>query len=134
VERPTSLQPLWSHASGGAGAPLTTKGNLVTIDDDGTLVGRDAGSGEPRWTYSHAGRPCAATFYADILAAAFDGAAGCSDVTALDPTSQQYTSTRQSAFPDAMELTSTWRHALASSPERLEIWRDDLVRTVEYGA
>ena len=96
VERPTSLQPLWSHASGGAGAPLTTKGNLVTLDDDGTLVGRDAGSGEQRWTYSHAGRPCAATFYADILAAAFDGAAGCSDVTALDPTTQQYTSTRQS--------------------------------------
>lgn len=134
VERPTSLNPLWSHASQGVGVPLTTKGNLVTIDDDGTLVGRDAGSGEQRWTYSHAGRYCAATFYADVLAAAFDGASGCSDVTALDPTTQQYTSTRQSHFPDARDLTATWRHALASSPERLEIWRDDLVRTVEYGS
>ncbi|UVE94822.1 PQQ-like beta-propeller repeat protein [Dietzia sp. B32] len=134
VERPASLRPLWSHASEGTGAPLTTKGNLVTLDADGTLVGRDAGSGEQRWTYSHAGRFCAATFYADVLAAAFQGAAGCSDVTALDPTTQQYTSTRQSAFSDGMELTSTWRHALASGPDRLEIWRDDLVRTVEYGS
>ena len=134
VEPPASLRPLWSHPSEGAGAPITTKGNLVTIDSDGTLVGRDAGSGEQEWSYSHAGRFCGATFYADILAAAFDGASGCSDVTALDPTTQQYTNTRQSAFPEAMELTSTWRHALASSPDRLEIWRDDLVRTVEYGA
>lgn len=131
---PTSLRALWSHPSADPGAPLTTKGNLVTVTDDGTLVGRDAGSGEQTWSYSHAGPLCAATFYADILAAAFDGAAGCSDVTALDPTTQQYSSTRQSAFPDTMQLTSTWRHALASSPARLEIWRDDLVRTVEYGA
>ncbi|MDV8000861.1 PQQ-binding-like beta-propeller repeat protein [Rhodococcus sp. IEGM 1408] len=134
VEAPTSLQPLWTHGSGGTGAPLTTKGNLVTVTEDGTLVGRDAGSGEERWTYSNAGRFCAATFYADSLVAAFDGASGCSDVTSVDPTSQQYESTRQSDFPDAMELGSTWKHALALSPQRLEIWRDDLVRTVEYGA
>lgn len=134
VGRPAALQPLWSHPSSGEGAPLTTKGNLVTVDADGTLVGRDAGSGEQRWSYDHAGRPCAATFYADVLAAAFAGASGCSDVTALDPTGQQYASTRQSAFTDTMTLTSTWRHALATGPERLEIWRDDLVRTVEYGA
>lgn len=103
------------------------------MSPDGTLVGRDAGSGEERWAYSHAGRFCAAAFYADALVAAFDGASGCSDVTALDPTAQQYKSTRQSHFPDTMELRSTWRHALALSPRRLEIGRDDLVRTVEYG-
>lgn len=134
VSTPITLEHLWAHDSEGSGAPLTTKGNLVTVDPDGTLIGRDAGSGEQQWSYSHAGRFCAATFYADILVAVFDGASGCSDVTALDPTTQQYSSTRQSAFPDAMELTSTWRHALALSPERLEIWRDDLVRTIEYGA
>ncbi|MGN0102105.1 MAG: hypothetical protein ACI39C_14305 [Dietzia sp.] len=131
---PTSLRELWSHPSADSGAPLTTKGNLVTIGDDGDLIGRDAGSGEQEWSYSHAGTFCAATFYADVLAAAFDGASGCSDITALDPTTQQYSSTRQSAFADTMTLTSTWRHALALSPDRLEIWRDDLVRTVEYGA
>lgn len=134
VEAPTSLQPLWTHESGGTGAPLTTKGNLVTVAEDGTLVGRDAGSGEERWAYSHAGRFCAATFYADAVVAAFDGASGCSDVTSVDPTSQQYESTRQSEFADTMDLQSTWKHALALSPDRLEIWRDDLVRTVEYGA
>lgn len=131
---PGSLEPLWQHASVGTGAPLTTKGNLVTVSNDGTLVGRDAGSGEQRWSYEHVGEFCAATFYADVLVAAFDGAAGCSDVTSLDPTAQLYSSTRQSAFPNLMELSSTWRHALALSPERLEIWRDDLVRTIEYGA
>ena len=131
---PSTLEPLWSHGSAGTGAPLTTKGNLVTVSPDGTLVGRDAGSGEQRWSYSHVGHFCAATFYSDVLVAAFDGAAGCSDVTSLDPTTQHYAGTRQSAFPDTMELTSTWRHALAMSPERLEIWRDDLVRTIEYGA
>lgn len=134
IENPTGLDPLWSHDSAGAGAPLTTKGNLVTVDPDGTLTGRDAGSGDERWTYSHEGPLCAATFYSDVLAMAFDGASGCSDVTSIDTTAQQYASTRQSAFPDQMHLTSTWRHALAFSPERLEIWRDDLVRTVEYGA
>ncbi|WP_010541992.1 PQQ-binding-like beta-propeller repeat protein [Dietzia alimentaria] len=134
VEVPTALEPLWSHESSGTGAPLTTKGNLVTVDSDGAFVGRDAGSGEQRWSYSHAGHPCAATFYSDVLAVAFDGASGCSDVTSIDTTTQQYASTRQSAFPDQMQLTSTWRHALAFSPERMEIWRDDLVRTVEYGA
>lgn len=133
TERPTELQYLWSHESTGDGPPLTTSGNLVTVDPSGTLTGRDAGSGEQEWSYSHPGRLCAVTFYADNLAAAFDGAEGCSDVTALDPTTQHYTSTRQSAFPDEMRLQSTWKHALAFSPERLEIWRDDLVRTVEYG-
>lgn len=133
IQAPTSLQPLFSHDSAGTGAPLTTKGNLVTVSADGTLVGRDAGSGEERWSYSHSGQLCDATFYADALVAAFRGAAGCSDVTALDPTTQEYKSTRQSAFPDTMSLRSTWRHALALSPDRLEIWRDDLVRTVEYG-
>lgn len=131
---PTSLRPLWTHESAGTGPPLTTKGNLVTVSPEGTLVGRDAGSGEEQWSYEHVGRYCAGTFYADALVAAFDGAAGCSDVTALDPTSQQYSSTRQSAFADSMDLTSTWKHTLAFSPDRLEIWRDDLVRTVEYGA
>ena len=61
------------------------------------------------------------------------GPAGCSDTTAVNPTTQQYASTRQSAFGDAMSLRNTWSHALALSPERLEIWRNDLVRTVEYG-
>lgn len=134
IDTPSTLEHLWAHASEGTDAPLTTKGNLVTVDPDGTLIGRDAGSGEQQWSYSHSGRFCAATFYADVLVAAFDGASGCSDVTSLDPTAQQYSNTRQSAFPDMMELTSTWRHALALSPERLEIWRDDLVRTIEYGA
>lgn len=134
VGMPATLEHLWVHESEGTGAPLTTKGNLVTVDPGGTLVGRDAGSGEQQWSYSHAEQFCAATFYADVLVAAFDGASGCSDVTALDPTTQRYSNTRQSAFPDTMELTSTWRHALALSPERLEIWRDDLVRTIEYGA
>ncbi|MFN3338415.1 MAG: PQQ-binding-like beta-propeller repeat protein [Dietzia sp.] len=134
TEPPASLQPLWTHDSAGAGPPLTTKGNLVTVSADGALVGRDAGSGEERWSYTHAGRFCAGAFYSDRLVAAFDGASGCSDVTSLDPTRQEYESTRQSAFPDSMELAGTWKHVLAFSPERLEIWRDDLVRTVEYGA
>ncbi|MDX2356656.1 PQQ-binding-like beta-propeller repeat protein [Dietzia sp. PP-33] len=132
--RPTSIQPLWTHESDGSGPPLTTKGNLVTVSADGVLVGRDAGSGEERWSYTHAGRFCAAVFYSDSLAAAFDGTSGCSDVTSLDPTTQEYESTRLSAFPETMDLTGTWKHALAFSPDRLEIWRDDLVRTVEYGA
>ncbi|MET3859284.1 hypothetical protein ABIE38_000181 [Dietzia sp. 2505] len=134
TDPPTSLQPLWTHGSAGTGAPLTTKGNLVTVSPDGVLVGRDAGSGEESWSYTHAGRFCAGTFYADRLVAAFDGASGCSDVTSLDPTRQEYASTRQSAYPDSMELTGSWKHVLAFSPDRLEIWRDDLVRTVEYGA
>lgn len=134
IEAPASVQPLWTHETVGTGAPLTTKGNLVTVTVDGTLIGRDAGSGEERWSYSHAGRFCAATFYSDALVAAFDGASGCSDVTAVDPNAQRYESTRQSEFADTMELRSTWKHALALSPQRLEIWRDDLVRTVEYGA
>lgn len=134
LEAPTSLRALWSHESAGSGVPLTTKGNLVTVDADGDLVGRDAGSGEQQWTYSHAGDLCATGFFADSVVAAFDGAAGCSDVTALDPTGQEYASTRQSAFDDTMTLTATWDHVLALSPRRLEIWRDDLVRTVEYGA
>lgn len=130
---PTSLRPLWSHPSAGTGAPLVTRGNLVTVRGD-TLVGRDAGTGEERWSYTHAGAPCAAAFYADSLVAAFHGPAGCSDVTALDTTAQRYAATRQSAFADTMELRTTWRHALAIAPDRVEIWRDDLVRTVEYGA
>src|SRR5699024_9233474 len=79
IEMPTSLRALWSHESTGAGAPLTTGGNLVTVDDDGELIGRDAGSGEEVWSYAHAGRLCAATYFSDSLVAAFDGAAGCSD-------------------------------------------------------
>lgn len=131
---PTALSPLWSHPSAGTGAPLVTKGNLVTVGGDGTLVGRDAGTGEERWSYSHEGGLCAAAFFADSLVAAFHGASGCSDVTALDTTAQRYDATRQSAFADTMELRTTWSHALALGPDRVEIWRDDLVRTVEYGA
>lgn len=133
TDAPASSQPLWSHESAGSGPPLATKGNLVTVDPTGRLVGRDPGSGEERWSYTHEGRLCAAAYYSDSVVAAFDGASGCSDVTALSTTTQEYRSTRQSAFPDTMQLTGTWSHMLALSPQRLEIWRDDLVRTVEYG-
>lgn len=133
-EAPTMSRFLWSHESAGSGAPLTTKGNLVTVDPDGQLIGRDAGSGEEKWSYTHKGSLCAAAYYSDSLVAAFDGADGCSDVTAIGTTAQEYTSTRQSAFPDTMQLDGTWKHMLALSPQRLEIWRDDLVRTIEYGA
>lgn len=133
VAEPVALKHEFDTPSTETGAPLVTRGELVTTDEDGTLVGRAAGTGQETWRYSHPGTSCGSAFFADSVVTVHHGAAGCSDVTALDPTRQIYTATRQGAADDALTLHTSGQHVLALGSERLEIWRTDLVRTVEYG-
>ena len=133
VLQPAALAEVYRVPSTGTGAPLVTRGNLVTVGADGRLTGYEAGVPTEKWHYTHPGSLCGAAFYSENLVSVWTGAAGCSDVTALNPTDQVYSGTRQSAFADSLTMWHTWGHALVQSPERVEIWRSDLVRTVEYG-
>ena len=133
VLQPAALAEVYRVPSEGTGAPLVTRGNLVTVAADGRLTGYEAGVATEKWHYDHPGSLCGVAFYSENLVSVWTGAAGCSDVTALNPTDQVYSGTRQSAFADSLTMWHTWGHALIQSPERVEIWRSDLVRTVEYG-
>lgn len=131
---PVAVEALWDAPSAGSGPPLVTKGNLVTVDADGRLTGHDAGTGAEVWSYSHPGELCASGFYAGSVIGVYDEGAGCGTVTALDPTTQGYESTRMSTFPPGeVGLVRSFDHALLLGATRLEVWRSDLVRTVEYG-
>lgn len=133
---PEWLSHLWSGTTSLAGAPLVTRGNVVTADESGTLVGHRAGTGEEEWSYTHPGTLCGADHVGDVLVGVYDTGDGCGTVTALDTTAQSYSGTRMAQFPagpDRLQLRSTADHLLALGPGRLEVWRPDLVRTIEYG-
>lgn len=132
VLEPASLSEVYRVPSQGSGAPVVTKGNLVA-QDGGAIVGYEAGNRVEKWRYAHDGTLCTSAFYAEKVVSVWNGASGCSDVTALNPTSRAYDGTRQSAFGETANSWHTWNHMLVQDSDRVEVWRSDLVRTVEYG-
>ncbi|WP_333619346.1 Rv3212 family protein [Dietzia sp.] len=130
---PQELQELWSTPSLREGAPLVSDGNVFSTTENG-IQAWEAGVQNAEWSYSRSGTLCASQFFSGEIVTVFTGPAGCSDATAFDASTGEYSSGRQSAFADHMTLWGNGSNLLALGPDRLEVWRDDLVRTVEYGA
>lgn len=145
---PAQFVESWRAPSPATTAPVVA-GPAVVTAEGGTVVGRDAVTGNERWSYGRDLPLCtvAAGFpgvedgrvlavYANGSQPAEPGSDGpyCSEVTMLSgATGARETARNPDARPGTRLLTDD-TYVLATGVDHLEVWRSDLVRTLEYGA
>ncbi len=137
---PAAVTEVWRAPSGATVTPVVAGPAVVTADGS-RVVGRDAGSGEERWSYERdrplctvaAGFPSADKGAGRVLALSEGGSGYCSELTALHPA----TGARAAAGnPDARpgtRLLASGSSVVATGRDYLEVLRSDLVKTLEYG-
>ncbi|OZM83705.1 PQQ-binding-like beta-propeller repeat protein [Pseudonocardia sp. MH-G8] len=138
---PVAFTEGWRAPSGATVVPAVATPAVVTADGS-RVVGRDAATGEERWTYERdrtlctvaPGFPRANEGVGRVLALYSGGSGYCSELTALRPD----TGARAGAAnPDAhsgTRLLASGSSVVATGHDYLEVLRSDLVKTLEYGA
>ena len=144
---PAAFAEAWRAPSGATPAPLVA-GPAVVTGDGGTVSGRDAATGEERWSYardlplctvgsgfpSDAGGGPATHVLALYGTGPLDGpGTWCSELTMLGAATGAREGARNPDARPGVRLLADDAYVLAVDPEHLEAWRYDLVRTVEYG-
>ncbi|WP_143030042.1 hypothetical protein [Pseudonocardia oroxyli] len=132
---PAGFVEAWRAPSGATPQPVVSGPGVVTADGD-AVVGRDATTGAPRWSYTRDRPLCTVgAGFGQVLAlyATADGA-WCSELSALNP---DLGTRGPAANPDVgagARLAASGSVVVASSPTYLETLRSDLVTTLQYGA
>ncbi|WP_459547698.1 Rv3212 family protein [Nocardia sp. X0981] len=129
---PTELREVWRAADTAAARALTSEGVAVTAAD-GTVTGRDPGTGEQRWRYTRDIPLCGVEAQFGMVVAVYRTERGCSETTMLSGADGRRRTARSSYMDDRVRLSVDGTYVVAQGPERLEVWRSDLVRTLEYG-
>jgi hypothetical protein len=141
TQLPVAVTEAWRAPSGATVAPVVA-GPAVVTADGGRVVGRDARSGEERWSYERdrplctvaAGFPRAGDGLGRVLALYAGGSDWCSELTALRPdTGARAGASNPDVRPGARLLASD-SSVVAAGADYLEVMRSDLVKTLEYGA
>jgi hypothetical protein len=143
---PAAFEPAWTAASPGTAAPVVAGPAVVTAEGS-TVVGRDAGTGDERWSYARdlplctvgsafpgveTGRVLAVYANADATPGGGDGPY-CSEVTMLQGDTGARVGARNPDARPGTRLLADDSSVLATGTDHLEVWRSDLVRTLEYG-
>jgi hypothetical protein len=134
---PSGFTEAWRAASGATPAPVVTGPVVVTGDGD-AVEGRDALTGEVRWSYARdiplctvgAGFPDNGGGRALAL---FRNGTWCSELTSLHPATGTRDRQRNPDVHPGTRLLDGGSLVTATGPTYLEVFRSDLVRTVEYG-
>lgn len=134
---PTALVEAWRADSPATPTPLVVGPAVVTAGPDG-VVGHDAVTGAPAWSYSRPETPCTVgAGFGDVLAIfRTDGALGtwCSDVAALDPATGARGPSRHTDLREGTRLLADRDHVTGTGRDYIETWRSDLVATTAIGA
>ena len=134
---PTALVEAWRADSPATPTPLVVGPAVVTAGPDG-VVGHDAVTGAPAWSYSRPEAPCTVgAGFGDVLAVfRTDGALGtwCSDVAALDPATGARGPARHTDLREGTRLLADRDHVTGTGRDYIETWRSDLVATTAIGA
>ncbi len=145
---PGGFVETWRAPSPVTSAPVVSGPAVVTAEGS-TVVGRDAVTGEERWSYGRdlplctvgAGFPGVAegrvlAVYANRSEPAGPGRDGpyCSEVTMLGAATGDRAGSRNPDARPGTRLLADDTYVLATGVDHLEVWRSDLVRTLEYGA
>jgi hypothetical protein len=147
VAAPAGFTEAWRAPSAATASPLVAGPAVVTADGS-TVVGRDATTGEDRWSYARdlplctaaAGFPGVETGRVLALYAGDDGPAApggdgpyCSELTMLGADTGERVSARNPDSRPGTRLLADTTYVLSTGTDHLEAWRSDLVRTLEYG-
>jgi hypothetical protein len=138
---PVAVTEAWRAPSGATVAPVVA-GPAVVTADGGRVVGRDALTGDERWSYERDRQLCAVTGgfpRADAglgrVLALYAGDAGwCSELTALRPDTGARVGASNPDVRPGTRLLASESSVVATGTDYLEVMRSDLVKTLEYGA
>ncbi|MHA6620066.1 Rv3212 family protein [Pseudonocardia sp. DLS-67] len=137
---PAAVAEAWRAPSGATVVPVVAGPAVVTADGN-LVVGRDALTGEERWSYERDRRLCtvAAGFpRADggrgrVLALYAEDSEWCSELTALRPDTGARAAASNPDVRPGTRLLASGSSVVATGAEYLEVMRSDLVKTLEYG-
>lgn len=144
---PVGFVPAWEVPSPGTPVPVVAGPAVVTAEGS-TVTGRDARTGEERWSYARdlplctvgagfpgieQGRALAVYANGDPADAGGGDGAYCSEVTMLRGDTGDRVGARNPDARPGTRLLADDTYVLASGTDHLEVWRSDLVRTLEYG-
>ena len=134
---PAGFTEAWRAASAATPGPVVAGPVVVTGDGD-AVAGRDALTGEVRWTYTRdiplctvgAGFP---DHDGGRALALYRNGTWCSELTSLNPDTGTRDRQRNPDVHPGTRLLEGGSLVTATGPTYLEVFRSDLVRTVEYG-
>ncbi len=129
---PTTLRQLWIADSPATGGPVVVGGTVVT-GDRRQVDGRDAASGEPRWSYARNTELCAVSWVYRYAVAVYRDDRGCGQVSTIDGSTGQRGPARSSYADGHVNVSSDGMTVLSAGRTRLELWRSDMVRMLSYG-
>lgn len=129
---PASLKQLWTAPSSATTAPVIV-GGTVTTGDGREVDGRDAGTGQTRWTYSRDSDLCGLSWVYHYAVAVYRDDRGCGQVSTIDGTTGRRGAARSSYADPRVRLSSDGTTVLSVGDTRLELWRSDMVRMLAYG-
>jgi outer membrane protein assembly factor BamB len=138
---PVAVAEAWRAPSGATVAPVVVGPAVVTADGD-RVVGRDALTGEERWSYERdrqlctvaGGFPRADAGLGRVLALYAGDAGWCSELTALRPDTGARAGASNPDVRTGTRLLASDSSVVATGTDYLEVMRSDLVKTLEYGA
>ena len=130
---PATLRQLWTAPS-----PTTTNapvvlGGTVATGEGRRVDGRDAGTGEARWSYTRDTDLCGLSWVYHSVVAVYRDDRGCGQVSGLDGATGRRGPARSGYADPRVRLSSDSMTVLSIGETRLELWRSDLVRVLAYG-
>ncbi len=131
-EVPLALHQLWTAASPATTAPVVV-GGTVTTGDGRRVDGRDAGTGQSRWSYSRDSDLCGVSWVYHYAVAVYRDDRGCGQVSTLDGSTGRRGAARSGYADPRVRLSSDGTTVLSAGATRLELWRSDMVRMLAYG-
>ncbi|MBW0101718.1 PQQ-binding-like beta-propeller repeat protein [Pseudonocardia sp. KRD291] len=128
---PTGFTELWRAPSPATPVPVAA-GDGVVVAGDSTVSGRDARTGQQRWSYTRDLPLCTVGSAFGRVLAAYRNDEYCSELSALAPDSGARGPARTLDVRPGTRLVGDGP-LLATGQDYLETMRSDLVRTTEYG-
>jgi len=139
---PTSLRQAWTAATDAKLGAVTSPYGVVVTADQHTLSGRDAQTGEVRWSYGRSNLPICDFGSGDAdtngggvegIVVLYEKNGWCSQVQTLEPATGARKYARTSANQAGGSLVFGGPYAGWVGTTLMELWRYDLVRTIQYG-
>lgn len=131
-EVPATLSQLWTAPSPATTEPVVAEGAIAT-GDGRQVIGRDPGTGQPRWSYARDADLCGVSWVYHYAVAVYRDDRGCGQVSTLDGSTGRRGPARSGYADPRVRLSSDGTAVLSLGDTRLELWRSDLVRLLSYG-
>lgn len=129
---PAGLKQLWTASSPATTEPVVVGGVVVT--GAGVRIdGRDAGTGQSRWSYARDTSLCGVSWLYRYAVGVYRDDRGCGQVSTLDGSTGRRGPARSGYADPRVRLSSDGMTVLSVGDTRLELWRSDMVRMVAYG-